>query len=665
MPDQDSIQQLLAEATAHYHSGKYREAIQMWQQVLASEPGNQRATEGIRMASLLLEESQEAVRANPEDSGTPAESHESSENIARIREGIQKVQEFLAASRHMEALEACKSLLALAPQSAAVHEILDEARGAYEAQPFINEHLEMARELFVQERLDEASAELHKIFFLNPYHVEAKKLEGKILALKQKRVPTAAHSEAPSAPPEEEQQEPPEWEKTVQAPAGDTGQAQRSAAPPDFGNAIDLPQDSPPEEAVPEAPAADSPTLPAPGEEPVLNENWEADLAHLDLTDPASPPATRTQSEAAPPPDVQGERMEIVNLSEGSGLSAREPETGCSGPAGPSPEPQERSGRDLDLSGLVAEKDPELTEGAAEASDESEESRPLDEFHAVKPSGGASRRGRGVSVMKYAFPLLGILIGGGVVWWYFGLQPSSMGGGGNPSSPPRIQSTQGTGVPGPGTGPGERANLGLSSSGSRGSSGTASAGLQVPGQGEALPFTPPTPSPEQTRQEMARYFDEGRSFLERGRYQEAVKSFSRILDIDPANLEAKQQLDEAVSKVLEQKRLEDDLQTAKEFFVEKDYESALRKFYRLPRDRNLGDLDLFIRNAWYDWAVVSMKGGNCTEALKRLQEALTVDPNDTEAAKQQEVAERYKDRPKDRVFYAYVDRLTYRTLDQK
>ena len=224
--------------------------------------------------------------------------------------------------------------------------------------------------------------------------------------------------------------------------------------------------------------------------------------------------------------------------------------------------------------------------------------------------------------MKFAIPALGILIGGGAVWWYFGLQPSSMGGGGNPSSPPRARSAQGTGAPGPGDGSGGRANLGLSSSGSRGSGGTASAGLQIPGPGEALSRTAPSPSPEEMRREVARNFDEGRSFLQSGRYEEAVKSFSKILDLDPANLEAKQQMDEAVGRVLEQKRLEDDLQTAKEFFVEKDYESALRKFYRLPRDRNLGDLDLFIRNAWYDWAVVSMKGGNCSEAVKRLQEAL-------------------------------------------
>ena len=142
-------------------------------------------------------------------------------------------------------------------------------------------------------------------------------------------------------------------------------------------------------------------------------------------------------------------------------------------------------------------------------------------------------------------------------------------------------------------------------------------------------------------------------------------TFSKILDLDPANIEAKEQLDLAAGKVQEQKRLEEDLQTAKQYFVEKDYESALRKFYRLPKDHNLGELQLFIRNAWYNWAVVSMKGGNCPEALKRLDEALNLDSDDPEAAKLREVADHYRDRPKDSVFYAYVDRLTYRTLNQK
>jgi len=62
---------------------------------------------------------------------------------------------------------------------------------------------------------------------------------------------------------------------------------------------------------------------------------------------------------------------------------------------------------------------------------------------------------------------------------------------------------------------------------------------------------------------------------------------------------------------------------------------------------------------------VSMKGGNCIEALQRLDEDLNLHPDDEEAVKLREVADHYRDRPKDKVFYAYVDRLTYRTLNQK
>jgi tetratricopeptide (TPR) repeat protein len=176
---------------------------------------------------------------------------------------------------------------------------------------------------------------------------------------------------------------------------------------------------------------------------------------------------------------------------------------------------------------------------------------------------------------------------------------------------------------------------------------------------------PPVLSPEELKHEIASLFSKGREQMSREAYPDAVITFSKVLDLDPANLEAKEQLDHAAAWVLEQKRLEEDFQTAKQFFVEKDYESALRKFYRLPKDRKLEGLDLFIRNAWYNWAVMSMKGGNCPEAIHRLDEVVNADAGDAEAAKLREVAEQYADKPKDKVFYAYVDRLTYRTLNQK
>jgi tetratricopeptide (TPR) repeat protein len=649
MPENASLQQLLQEATSLYHSGNYRQAIDAWRKVLSSEPNNQRAKEGIRMASLLLEEAQIAAAAGPA-AGETAAAPESLEVIAKVRAGILKVRELLAASKHIEAMEICQSLLALAPRSAAVHEIVDEAREAYEAQPFIAEHLEIARELFVQERLEEADSELHKVFFLNPNHAEAKKLQAKIGALRQRRAPASAPSgPAPAGPPVSAESG---------APAPDLSTTQRVQAVPDFGDTLDLPEpEAPGEPSSRPGAASGEGDVKAHQDAAVVHENWEAELAQLNLGTSSAPPAAPRDRETTPPePEEPVERLEIMDLSEESSRASvveRAPES-----AGPSAPPAARPAAspeaDLDLSGLGGE--------GLETSREEEAA--IRRRQAPRTLPAEPRRPGGSSVAKFALPVMGLLIGGTAAWWYFGMKPASSGHGGEPPVPPPVRAPHrvSPGVPA-GTGSPGRTNLGLSSSGSRGSGGTASAGVEIPGADPSAAAR--QPSAQDVRREMARLTEEGRSHLAKGRYPEAVKSFSAVLDLDPANIEAKEQLDQAASKVLEQKRLEEDLQTAKEFFVEKDYESALRKFYRLPRDRNLGEVDLFIRNAWYNWAVVSMKGGNCVDALSRLKEALTLDPGDSEASKLQEVAEAYRDKPKDKVFYAYSDRITYRTLNQK
>jgi tetratricopeptide (TPR) repeat protein len=670
MSGHPSIQQLLTEATARYHSGDYRQAIQSWQQVLASEPNNQRAKEGIRMASLLMDEAQAAAESEPKGSATAGESPESSDYIVKVREGIQKVREYLAASRHMEAMEVCQSLVALAPRSAAVHEIVEEAREAYEAQPFIHEHLEIARQLFVQERLDEASAELHKVFFLNSNHAEARKLEAKILALRQKRVSGAVPGGV--APPETELPSAGEPETSVPAAVPDA-EMRRTAPPFDFGDTVDLPL-----EAEPAAPSSGSSSAGTAGGGTAdpgssggtgSNEDWESQLAQLDLGD-------RSSSSPASPPEAAGgagteeeEKIPLVDLSEEPERPAAPPsvehESAAPQPPPAAFRPKQRSESDLDL--------PPMLDEETSSPPRKPERSPGDSLGVPRrrPEGRrtaelSSRGSASGSAMRYLLPLAGILIGAGAAWWYFGMRPGSSGNGGGSSQPPAVRVPRGAGAPGspPGSA-GRSANLGLSSSGSRGSASAPSAGVQVP-EGTASPGPSVNPpSADEARREITQYSQEGRAFMAHGKYQEAVKSFSKVLDLDPANMEAKDQMDQAASKVQEQKRLEEDLQTAKEFFVEKDYESALRKFYRLPKDRNLGEVDLFIRNAWYNWAVVSMKGGNCVEALQRIQEVLTLDPNDQEAIKQQEVADHYKDRPKDRVFYAFTDRLTFRTLNQR
>src|SRR5437867_2359778 len=201
MPQQSAVQQLLSKAAAFYHTGDYQQAVQVWNEILNLDPSNQRAKEGIRMASLLLEEAQLAAEAKP--SGSEQGGVETPEIAAKVRTGIEQVRAFLAGSRHLEAIEVCRTLLSLAPRSAAVREIVEEAREAYEAEPFIHEHLEIARQLFIQERLDEALLECQKVFFLNANHAEAQKLQAKIKALKQKQTPqtvpeTTAGQELPT-----------------------------------------------------------------------------------------------------------------------------------------------------------------------------------------------------------------------------------------------------------------------------------------------------------------------------------------------------------------------------------------------------------------------------------------------------------------------------------
>ncbi len=643
MTGSSQSQQLLIKATALYHSGDYRQAIQVWQELLSQDPQNQRALEGIRMASLLLEEAQTGETAT-QIAGESAAS-ETPEVIAKVREGIHKVRAFLSAARYLDAMEVCQALLQLAPRSEAVREVLEEARDAYEAQPFIDEHLEIARQLFVQERLDEATAEIQKILFLSANHAEAKKLEAKIDALRQRRTPAAEAS----APPE---------------PGAQSGaDTQQLRMPPDFGDSLDLPQESPePSASVaaaePETSAPADPVAPMKDEQ-VLNEDWEAELAQLSF-EPSGPQEKPPQAAAVEVP----EPIPLTDLSEPSSLSSH-PSTVAQKSH---PFADRRAGSrqplpDLDLADL-SESLPKEDRGRVEgrlAPSRSEE-RTTERVRRVRPAATAARGDVSLGKLSLGILLLLAVSGGG--WWMLGQRSANASGqGSGQGAPPpgRLPAHRPAPVPESSAAP---SNVGLSSTSSS-PGNTASAQAREPELPGGNAPSAVSPSPEQMQREIAGLFATGKSQIQKSDYEEAVATFSRILDLDPANLEAKEQLDRAAGKVQEQKKLEEDLQTGKQFFVEKDYESALRKFYRLPKDRHLGEVDLFIRNAWFNWAVVSLKGGNCVEALQRLEENLTLHPDDQEAAKLREVAEHYRDRPKDKVYYAYVDRLTYRTLNQK
>lgn len=308
------------------------------------------------------------------------------------------------------------------------------------------------------------------------------------------------------------------------------------------------------------------------------------------------------------------------------------------------------------------------------------------------------------SIMKL-FLLLVLLLGGGAAAWVFYIQPRFLGGAGQPGQPvaPPAGSPTGTleAVQGPIPTPigGSSRQQATAPEGNEGAAvaapagpagdslpaaagtGQIAAGMQpsgtpAPGAGAApsggtrstepiKPATVPALSPEEMRRKIAVYTADGRRLIGLGKWREARAKLTAVLALDPANIEVKELVDQAQAKIDDEQKLQDEFDSVKSLMVEKDYENALRKLYRLPRDRGLGDIDLYIRNAWYNWAVTLMKAGNSRDALQRLSESLTVDPDDVQALKLQEVAEKYATRAKDRVYYAFADGLVLRDLSQK
>ena len=224
----------------------------------------------------------------------------------------------------------------------------------------------------------------------------------------------------------------------------------------------------------------------------------------------------------------------------------------------------------------------------------------------------------------------------------------------------------------PGTAPAPDAASGPGGSAQHAGAGQAASIAGAPAPGGSLrssePIKPPTVpaiSKEEMQRKIASYTADGRRLIGLRKWREARAKLNAVLALDPANIEVKELADQAQGRIDEEQKLQDEFYSTKQLYTEKDYENALRKLYRLPRDKGLGDIDLYIRNSWYNWAVVLMKAGNSKDALAKLSEELTVDPDDAAALKLQEVAEKYTARAKDKTYYAFTEGLALRAFDQR
>jgi tetratricopeptide (TPR) repeat protein len=147
-----------------------------------------------------------------------------------------------------------------------------------------------------------------------------------------------------------------------------------------------------------------------------------------------------------------------------------------------------------------------------------------------------------------------------------------------------------------------------------------------------------------------------------GDYAGAVVAYNEAIQLDPANLDAREGLAGAASQYKSQKSDEEAVKAIETAFAGGEYASALRLAYRLPGTIEAARIDRIKVVGWYNLAVVALRAGDCRGAVSNLDEVLGIVPGDGEAQKLKDFAARYADVPKDRAFLDTVEALPFRSL---
>lgn len=169
-------------------------------------------------------------------------------------------------------------------------------------------------------------------------------------------------------------------------------------------------------------------------------------------------------------------------------------------------------------------------------------------------------------------------------------------------------------------------------------------------------------SPEDAAKLIASGLAMGRSLMNSGDFGGAVVAFNEALALDPRNVEARAGLEDAGERYKASKAEREALNSIKLAFRDGEYTSGLRLAYRLPPSVSTAYTDAVKVAGWYNLAVVALRAGECNEALSHLDEALAIAPKDAEAKELRELASRYVDAVKDRVFLDRVEGLGFRPL---
>jgi len=145
-----------------------------------------------------------------------------------------------------------------------------------------------------------------------------------------------------------------------------------------------------------------------------------------------------------------------------------------------------------------------------------------------------------------------------------------------------------------------------------------------------------------------------------GDFAAAVVAYNEAIQLDPANLDAREGLSAAAAQYKAQKSDAEALKAIETAFAGGEYASALRLSYRLPGTVDALRIDRIKQAGWYNLAVVALRAGDCRGASSNLDEVLGIAADDADAKKLKDFASRYAEAPKDRAFLDTVEALPFR-----
>lgn len=642
---------LLDEAARAYMAGDYDTAITAWTQVLEADPANSRAREGIKKVQMLRS-----------DDGPVGD-----ESVDPL---LVEVQGMLDERRFEEAARLCRARAESAGPAlrSAIHKLQQKAEHGRLMEPEIRRCMGAARRHLKEGNAREALPFIKQVLAMEDDHPVARRLMENLRDRVRKRSgisePPAApeipvFQEAPAVPAPEDH-----WRGTAVAPPiGDSPARTRSGPESPREVSGDLDGTGPPavdrkplvsQEAsrggssgLPEMDAAGAPgpdrAAAAGGPVSLQKETDEVvieDMEPIALAlepepgsgdEPGAAGASKTDFRIESPFQGGDGTHSGSDRPATSGPGAAGPDGADAGRPGGAPAPAEAGPLPLHIEDAGGQAEFQLPGREPERAAES--------LPAVRPA----RRGWGRGV------LLLVVLGGvaGVILWWSDLTPEWLSTAG-PSLEESVPAARAPGA-------GEKKTV-----------DRASSQAETFTRAHAPAFNRADPPAAARRDPAAalELLEQGEDLFGEGRFQEAAELFGKAAVLDPVNPDIAAWQGKAGAQLEIQRKATMERDSALRALRTKDFETALRKLYRLQQKEGVATYEAHIATGWYNWGLQLLAAGNLAEADRKMDEVLAIQPQDEQALAVKELIADYIDRAKDRLFYTRIEGLHYRAIPE-